>query len=53
MIGSVRSQNDTKHIMIFNVFPVTDFNEIMEHYLAIIHMPLKANTLDSTEVINC
>uniref|UniRef100_R4G3R1 Putative replication protein a 32 kDa subunit n=1 Tax=Rhodnius prolixus TaxID=13249 RepID=R4G3R1_RHOPR len=49
MIGSVRSQNDTKHIMIFNVLPVTDFNEIMEHYLAIIHMPLKANTLDSTE----
>uniref|UniRef100_A0A0V0GBC5 Putative single-stranded dna-binding replication protein a rpa medium 30 kd subunit n=1 Tax=Triatoma dimidiata TaxID=72491 RepID=A0A0V0GBC5_TRIDM len=49
MIGSVRSQSGSKHIMIFNIYPVTDFNEIIEHYLAVVYLPLKASTMDNTE----
>ncbi|KAK9510380.1 hypothetical protein O3M35_005179 [Rhynocoris fuscipes] len=50
MIGSVRSQSGTKHIMIFNIFPVTDFNEIIDHYLSVIHHPLKAETMDNSNL---
>ncbi|BES89002.1 Replication protein [Nesidiocoris tenuis] len=42
VIGSVRTQTDNKHIMIFSIYPVTDINEVFEHYLAVIHVGMKA-----------
>ncbi|KAL1124490.1 hypothetical protein AAG570_001116 [Ranatra chinensis] len=47
MVGSIRSQGGEKHIMVFNIFPVTDLKMIAEHMLSVIHMGLKAEQMDS------
>lgn len=45
LTGIIRTQSEVKHIMVFNIYPVTNFNEILEHYLAVIHMSLKAEQI--------
>ncbi|KAF6214401.1 hypothetical protein GE061_009142 [Apolygus lucorum] len=44
-IGSVRASTENKYIMIFNIYPVTDINEVFEHYLGVIHLALKAENM--------
>lgn len=43
--GSVRSQAGNKHIMIFSINPIQDFNYIIKHLLTVVYMPLKLDSL--------
>jgi hypothetical protein len=47
MVGSIRSQGGEKHIMIFNIYPVTDLNAITEHLLSVIYIGLKAEQMQN------
>nr|BAN20933.1 insect replication protein a [Riptortus pedestris] len=43
--GSVRTQGGNKHIMIFSINPIEDFNYILKHLLTVVYMPLKLDSL--------
>lgn len=40
--GHLREQNDTKHVLVLKMFPVTDLNELTNHLLEVVHMLLKS-----------
>lgn len=42
MSGSIRNQGGKKHIMVFNIYPITDLNEVTAHILSVISISLKA-----------
>lgn len=45
VVGSIRAQGGSKHIMIFSIVPVEHFSYILEHILEVIYMPLKLESL--------
>ncbi|XP_054284100.1 replication protein A 32 kDa subunit-like [Macrosteles quadrilineatus] len=51
MVGSIRNvstQHSERHIMVFQIFPVEDLNQVTAHCLQIIHMSLKSDMLNQT-----
>jgi len=47
VLGSIRSTDENKHLMIFNIYPITDINEVYEHILAVSHAMLKADNMEN------
>lgn len=45
MSGSIRNQGGKKHIMVFNIYTITDLNEVTAHMLAVINISLKAEQM--------
>lgn len=49
MIGSIRNtsaQHNQRHIMVFQIFPVTDLNDVTAHTLQIVYISLKSEDLE-------
>ncbi|RXG71300.1 Replication protein A 32 kDa subunit [Armadillidium vulgare] len=50
VIGSLRTQREKKHIMIFNIVPVIDLNRITTHLLEVLHTSAKIQEIQNKKM---
>ncbi|KAB7505810.1 Replication protein A subunit [Armadillidium nasatum] len=50
VIGSLRTQREKKHIMIFNIVPVIDLNRITTHLLEVLHTSAKIQEIQKKKM---